>query len=187
MADDTRVVEEARQGMERSLESLHRELSRIRTGRANPALLENVMVDYYGTPTPLKALATLSAPEARLITVQPFDRGAMDAIERAILKADLGLTTVNDGKLLRVPVPELTEERRRELVKVVKKLGEDHKVGVRSARREAIAMLKELEKEHELSEDDSRRAQKKVQDLTNEYIGKVDTAVEVKEEDILQI
>jgi ribosome recycling factor len=187
MADDDLVAQEARQGMEKSLEGLHRELTKIRTGRANPAILEAVMVDYYGTPTPLKSLATLSAPEARLLTVQPFDPGSLEAVEKAVLKSDLGLTPANDGKMLRIPVPELTEERRRELVKHVKKIGEDHKLGVRGARRDSIALVKDLEKEHEMSEDDSHRVQKKIQDLTDEYVKKIDEVIATKEEDILRI
>ena len=187
MADDELVLDEARQGMAKSFEGLERDLVKIRTGRANPALLEGVMVDYYGTPTPLKSLATLSAPEARLLTIQPFDPGAIEAIEKGVLKADLGLTPVNDGKILRVPIPELTEERRRDLVKLVKKTGEDHKIGVRGARRDAIAMLKDLEKSHEISEDESRHSQKRVQDLTDEFVKKIDEVVSTKEEDILKI
>ena len=187
MSEEDVVLDEARQGMAKSLESLQHEIASIRTGRANPVLLEGLMIDYYGTPTPLRSLATLSAPEARLLTVQPFDPGAADAIEKAILNSDLGLTAVNEGKILRVPVPELTEERRRELVKRAKKSGEEHKLGVRGSRREAIAMLKEFEKEGELSKDESRRAQTKVQDLTDEYIAKIDQAIASKEEEILRI
>lgn len=181
------VLQEAEQAMNRSVESLHHELSRIRTGRANPALLDGIMVEYYGTPTPLKQLATLNAPEPRLLTVTPFDPSAIAAIERAVLKADLGLSPVNDGKLLRVPIPELTEERRRELVKHCKKIGEDHKLGIRSARRDAIAMIKDLEKDKEINEDDSRRAQKRIQDLTDEYAAKIDQEAAHKEEEILRI
>jgi ribosome recycling factor len=187
MADGESTQEEARQGMAKSLEALQYEIAKIRTGRAHPGILEGIMVDYYGTSTPLKALATLSAPEARLLTVQPFDPGAIEAIEKAILRSDLGLTAVNEGKLLRVPVPELTEERRLELVKQVKKCGEDHKLGVRHSRRDGIAALKELEKSSELSKDDVRRVQKKVQDLTDEYIQKIDQAIAAKEEEILRI
>ena len=143
MADEDLVLEEARELMEKTMESLHIDLSKIRTGRANPGLIENLNVDYYGTPTRLRSLATLSAPEPRLLIVQPFDPSGMDAIERAILKAEMGLSPINDGKVLRVPVPELTEERRRDLVKSVKKIAEDHKLGVRHARRDAIAMLKD--------------------------------------------
>ena len=187
MADDDAVLEDARQGMGKSLDSLLADIAKIRTGRANPALLEGVMVDYYGTPTLLKSLATLSAPEARLLTVQPFDPGAIEAIEKAILRSNLGLSPANDGKILRVPVPELTEERRRELVKQAKKIGEEHKLGVRHSRRDAIALLKDFEKDSELSKDDSRGAQKRVQELTDEFIQKIDQAIASKEEEILRI
>ena len=187
MTDDGTVIEESRSAMQKSLESLQRDMSRVRTGRANPAILDGVSVDYYGTATPLKSLASISVPEVRLIAVQPFDPSAIAEIERAILKADLGLSPVNDGKLLRVPIPELSEERRRELVKQIKKMGEDHKLGIRSARRDAIALLKDLEKDGELTKDDSRRAQKKVQDLTDEFSKRTDEAVEAKEEEVLRI
>ena len=181
------VLGESKAAMEKSLHSLQHEISKIRTGRANPVLLESVNVDYYGTPTPLKKLATINAPEARLLTVQPFDASVLVAIERAILKSDLGLTPANDGKLLRLPIPELTEERRRELVKQVKKFGEDHKVGVRSARRDGVSMLKDLEKDGDLTEDESRGGQKRVQELTDEYVSKIDDALAVKEAEILRI
>ncbi len=187
MTDDGTVIEESRSAMQKSLESLQRDMSRVRTGRANPAILDGVSVDYYGTATPLKSLASISVPEVRLIAVQPFDPSAIAEIERAILKADLGLSPVNDGKLLRVPIPELSEERRRELVKQIKKMGEDHKLGIRSARRDAIALLKDLEKDGDLTKDDSHRAQKKVQDLTDEFSKRTDEAVEAKEEEILRI
>ncbi len=187
MADEELIVDEARSGMERSLDSLSRDIAKVRTGRANPALLEALQVDYFGTPTPLKSLSTLNAPEARLLTIQPFDPGAIGEIERAILKSGLGLSPISDGKLLRVPIPELTEERRRDLVKQVKKLAEEHKLGVRSARRDAITMIKEMEKEGETSKDDSRRIQKKLQDLTDEYVKKIDATEEAKEAEILTI
>lgn len=181
------VLDEARQAMQRSLESLERDMARVRTGRANPALLEGVSVDYYGTATPLQQLATINAADARLLVVQPFDPSALDEIERAILKSDLGLTPQNDGKILRVPIPELTEERRREFVKLLKKMSEEHKVGVRNARRDAIAMLKEFEKAKDISEDDSHRAQKQVQDLTDDFTRKIDEGSHAKEEEILRI
>ena len=187
MADEDIVVEEAKRGMAKSLDSLQRDMSRIRTGRANPALLEVVSVVYYGTPTPLRQVATLNAPEPRLLTVQPFDPSSLSDIERAILKADLGLSPVNDGKILRVPIPELTEERRRALVKQIKKMSEDHKVGIRSARRDAVALIKDLEKEGDVNKDDSRRVQKKIQDLTDEFVEKVDQAAAAKEQEILQV
>jgi ribosome recycling factor len=187
-AEDVQLVlDEARAGMERSLESLRHDTGRVRTGRASPSVLEGVVVEYYGAATPLQQLATVNVADARLLTVQPFDPSALDEIERAILKADLGLSPMNDGKILRIPIPELTEERRREFVKQVKKMAEDHKVGVRGARRDAIAMLKELEKDKEISEDDSRRAQKSVQDLTDEFNAKVDELAAHKEREILHI
>ena len=189
MADEdvALVLDEAREAMQKSLESLQRDLSRIRSGRASPTLLDGVHVDYYGTATPLKSLATVNVTEPRLITVQPFDKSSLGEIERAILKADLGLTPASDGKLLRVPVPELTEERRRELVKQVKKMAEEHKVGVRNARRDALSMLKDLQKDGEINEDASRQAQKKAQTLTDDFSARVDGAVEAKEEEILTI
>jgi len=174
------VLSEARDGMQR-------DLARVRTGRANPAILDGVVVDYYGSSTALRQLAAIHVADARLLTVQPFDRSAADAIERGILKANLGLSPINDGKILRVPIPELTEERRREMVKQLKKSAEEHKVAVRGARRDAIAMLKDLENDGDVSADDSRRAQKKVQDLTDEYTGKIDALLAAKEEEILRV
>ena len=187
MADEHPILDQARAGMARSFESLQRDMSRIRTGRASPALLDGVTVDYYGTPTPLKQLSTVNTPEARLITVQPFDPSSVAEIERAILKADLGLTPINDGKILRVPIPELTEERRKELVKQIKKMGEEHKVGVRGVRRDGIANIKDREKASDLTEDDSHRLQKRVQDLTDEFGEKIDQAVSTKEQEILTV
>jgi ribosome recycling factor len=190
MADEDLVLEEAEDAMKKSLEALQRDVAKIRTSRANPVLLEGVMVDYYGVPTPLKKLATITAPEPRLLVVQPFDPsgiGGIGGIERAIQIADLGLSPINDGKVLRLPVPELTEERRRELVKTVKKMGEGHKTGVRGGRRDAISMLKDMQKSGELPEDDSKRAQKKIQDLHDVYIEKVDAVIAAKEEEILHI
>lgn len=181
------VLDEARQAMAKSVDSLQRELAKIRTGRANPVLIEGIAVDYYGTPTPLKQLATIAAPEVRLLVIQPFDPGGRDAIERALLKADLGLTPNSDGKVIRLPIPELTEERRRELVRVVKKLGEEHKVGVRGGRRDGVSMLKDLEKSGDVNKDDSRRGQKQIQDMTDEYTKKVDELLESKEQEILTL
>jgi ribosome recycling factor len=187
MPESDVVLEEARQAMQKSVDGLHRELGRIRTGRANPALLDGVMVDYYGTPTPLKALATLHAPEARLLTLSAFDPSTLPAIEKAILKADLGLKPVNDGKLLRVPIPELTEERRKEFVKLTRKHCEDHKLGVRHARRDALALLKELEDSGDVDADEARRLQKKIQDLTDQFVKSIDQEANRKEEEILRI
>ncbi len=186
--EDLELVDaEAREGMQKSLGGLHHELSKVRTGRANPILLEGLQVEYYGASTPIKQLATISAPEPRLLTIQPFDTTAINEIERSILKADIGLTPSNDGKIVRVPIPELTEERRKDMVKQLKKIGEEHKVGVRSARRDAIAMLKDLQKDKTISEDDAKKAQKKTQAMTDEFVAEIDKAMEIKEEEILQI
>jgi ribosome recycling factor len=181
------VLSEARQEMHKSISGLAHDLSKIRTGRANPALLEGLQVDYYGTPTPLKKLAQLNAPEARLITIQPFDRSAISEIEKAIHRANLGVSPVSDGKIVRVPIPELTEERRKDLAKQVKKLGEDHKVGVRNARRDAIATVKDFQKDGDLAEDDARHLTEKVQKLTDDFIGQIDKAVESKEAELLKV
>ncbi len=189
MADEevTLVLDEAKGDMDRAVRSLGAELQKVRTGRANPALLEGVQVDYYGTPTPLNQLATLSAPDPRLIVVSPFDKGSLGDVERAIQAADLGLTPSNDGKVIRLPIPPLTEERRKELVKQIKKTAEEHKIGVREARRSAVSMLKDLEGEGSVPADDRRRAEKTVQDLTDQFIGKIDTMTQEKEEEILQV
>jgi ribosome recycling factor len=181
------VLDEARDAMKKSVEGLQKELARIRTGRANPSLLDSVQVDYYGALTPLNKLATVSAPEARLIVVQPFDPRGISDIERAILKADLGLSTVSDGKILRVPIPELTEERRKALVKTAKKACEEHKVGVRGARRDALALVKQMEKDGEVSEDDAHRASTQIQTLTDDFTKKLDDVLAAKEKDILHI
>ena len=187
-AEDLEVVlEEAREAMRKSLESLQRDMGRVRTGRANPGLLDGVQVDYYGSATALQQLATITVADARLLTIQPFDPQVLDAIERAILTANLGLSPVNDGKILRVPIPELTEERRREFVKQIKRMSEEHKVGVRNARRDAISMLKDLEKDKSVSQDKSRATQKKVQDLTDDYSKQIEEAYDAKEQEILRI
>lgn len=189
MADESTdlVLSEAKDGMQKSLAGFTHDLAKVRTGRANPALLEGLTVDYYGTPTPIKKLAQLNAPEARLITIQPFDRSAISEIEKAIHKANLGFSPVSDGKIVRVPIPELTEERRKDLVKQVKKLGEDHKVGVRNARRDAIAMVKEFQKDGDLAEDDARHLTEKVQKLTDDFIAQIDKAVEAKEAELMKV
>jgi ribosome recycling factor len=185
MTDD--VIEELRKEMERTAGALRKDLSHTRTGRASTALLEGITVEYYGTRTPLNQLAGLSAPEPRLLVIQPYDKSVLHEIERAILQTDLGLVPVNDGKILRVPIPELTEERRRELVKHVRKMAEDYRVSVRSHRRDAIDLLKSLEKDKEITEDDLRRAQEKVQDLTKVYIERVDQILKVKEDEIMEV
>ena len=181
------VLASARDGMEKSIASYRHDLQRVRTGRANPQLLDGVRVDYYGTPTPLNQLANVTTPDPRLLVVSPYDKGALQAIEKAIQAANLGFSPTNDGKLVRIPIPALTEERRKELVKQVHKLAEEHKLGVREARREALQFLKELEAEGELPADDKHRADKKVQDLTDDYVKKIDEITAAKEKDILQV
>ncbi len=185
--DSGSVIETASSEMDKALRSLRIDLQKIRTGRANPALLDGVQVDYYGTPTPLNQLANLTAPEPSLIVISPYDKGALGAIERAIQSSDLGLTPNNDGKVVRIPIPPLTEERRKELVKQVKKLGEEHKIGLREARRSALARLKELESGSGLSSDDRHRADKQVQDLTDAHVKEIDETTAQKEEEVLQV
>lgn len=184
MIDETK--QEAKEAMEKSLAALGREFNRVRTGRATPALLEGVRADYYGSPTPLNQMAGVSIPEPRLILIQPWDPKSCEAIEKAILKSDLGLTPMSDGKVVRISIPPLTEERRKELVKVVRKMGEDCKVAIRNARRDANELLKEYKKEGEISEDDSFRGQEQVQKLTDEYVAKVDEVLAEKEKEILE-
>jgi ribosome recycling factor len=181
------VIEELRQEGERTINALRRDLARTRTGRASTALLEGITVDYYGTRTPLNQLAGLSAPEPRLLIIQPYDKTALTQIERAILQSDLGLVPMNDGKILRVPIPELTEERRRELVKHVRKVAEDYRVSVRNHRRDAIDLLKSLQKDKEITEDDLRRAQEKAQEITKMHIERIDQILKAKEDEIMEV
>lgn len=173
--------------MDQSVGALRKELAKVRTGRASTALLEHIVVEYYGATTPLNQLATLSAPEPRLLVVQPYDRSAMGDIEKAILKSDLGLTPNNDGKIIRVPIPQLTEERRKELVKHVKKIAEEFRVSVRNHRRVAVEQLKEAEKKKEITADDSKHGHDRVQKITDEYIGRIDKIVKAKEEEIMEV
>jgi ribosome recycling factor len=183
--DLAEALELAKEGMDKSVRSLRAELQRVRTGRASTALLDGVQVDYYGAPTPLNQLANLTTPDPRLIVVSPYDKSSIQAIEKAIQGSDLGLTPSNDGKVVRIPVPPLTEERRKELVKHVHRLAEDHKVGVREARRDALALLKELE--GDFSQDDVHREEKRVQGLTAEFVKRIEELVAQKEEEILQV
>lgn len=173
--------------MEKSLDSLVRELAVIRTGRASLSILDGITVEYYDAATPLNQLATLSVPESRLIVIQPWDTSVIKEIEKAIMRSDLGLTPSNDGKVIRIPIPPLTEERRVQLVKVVKRHGEDCKVAVRNIRRDAISDAKEFEKEKMISEDDLRRAQDEIQKITDRFIDKVDETVQNKEKEILEV
>jgi ribosome recycling factor len=185
--DAAMVYDEAKGAMEKSLKSLRQELQKVRTGRASTALLDGIQVDYYGTPTPLNQLANLSSPDPRLIVISPYDKGAMSGIEKAILTSDLGLTPSNDGKVVRIPIPPLTEQRRKELVKHVHRLAEDHKVGVREARRDALTMLKDLEGEGAIPADDRRREEKRIQTLTDDYSKKIEETSAQKEQEILQV
>jgi ribosome recycling factor len=173
--------------MEGSVAALRKELARVRTGRASTSLLESVVVEYYGASTPLNQLATLSAPEPRLLVIQPFDRNALGDIEKAILKGDLGLTPANDGKIIRVPIPQLTEERRKDLVKHVKKIAEEFRVSIRNHRRLAIEQLKEAEKKKEITADDFKHGQDRVQKITDEFVGRVDKVLKIKEEEIMEV
>jgi ribosome recycling factor len=160
---------DAKRRMDRSIEATHNEFNSIRTGRASPALLDRIVIDYYGTPTPLKSLASISAPEARMLTVQPFDPGAMKSIERAIQESDLGLTPSNDGKIIRLPIPTLTEERRKELVKVVRRVGEEGKVAIRNVRRDVLQHLRELVTNGDVGDEEVRGAEQQLLKVTDEH------------------
>jgi ribosome recycling factor len=178
---------DAKRRMDRSIEATHNEFNSIRTGRASPALLDRIMIDYYGTPTPLKSLASISAPEARLLVVQPFDPGAIKNIERAVQESDLGLTPSNDGKVVRLPIPALTEERRKDLVKVVRRVAEDGKVAIRNVRRDVMQHLKELVVNGEVGDDEERRAEQQVQKITDEHTKSIDDLLKVKEAEIMEV
>ncbi|MGD9056513.1 MAG: ribosome recycling factor [Desulfobacterales bacterium] len=184
MIDD--IYQETTDNMSKSVEALSRELNRVRTGRASLSILDGIKVDYYGTLTPLNQMATLAVPESRLITIQPWDVSVIKDIEKALLKSDLGLTPANDGKLIRISIPPLTEERRKELVKVVHKMAEDYKVSVRNARRDANELLKSLKKDGDISEDEAFKSQEKVQKITDEHIERIDECCQEKEKEILE-
>jgi len=181
------VVKTASAKMDKTLEVLKSEFSKVRTGRASATLLDPIMVDYYGTPTPLNQVGTLSVPEPRLITVQPWERNLIPQIEKAILKSDLGLNPSSDGQIIRIPLPPLTEERRKELCKHVKRLGEDAKVAIRTVRRDGNDELKKLEKNKDISEDELKRGEKEIQDITDQHVKKVDELVSHKEKDVMEI
>jgi ribosome recycling factor len=184
---DEKTYTETLAKMEKTLSSLKTDLNKIRTGRASLALFDDIRVDYYGTPTPLNQMATLSIPEPRLITVQPWDASIMGEIEKAILKSELGVTPANDGKIIRITIPRLTEERRKELVKVVKKMAEGAKVAVRNIRREANDQLKAWEKNKKISQDQLHQWMDKVQKSTDQFIERVDSVLAAKEKEILEI
>lgn len=182
-----KVSAELEKKMNTSLEAFRKELNSIRTGRASLSILDGINVQYYGVPTPLNQVATLSVPESRLITIQPWDTSVIGEVEKAILKSDLGLTPANDGRTVKIPIPPLTEERRKQLVRVVKKMGEDCKVAIRNIRREGNDDLKSLEKDKSISEDDLRRAQDQVQKLTDRFISMADQVSAQKEKEVMEV
>jgi ribosome recycling factor len=181
------LLEDARGRMLKSVESTRHEFGSIRTGRASPALLDRIVVDYYGTSTPLKQLATISAPEPRLLTLQPYDKSSIKAIERSILESDIGLTPSNDGNLIRLGIPELTEERRRQLVKVVRHIAEEGRVAIRNVRRDVMHDLRELKEAGEAGSDDEHRAEVELQKVTDARIHELDESLKLKEEEILEV
>ena len=181
------LIQDATRRMDKSVEAAQSEFSTLRTGRASPALLDRVQIDYYGQQTPLKQLATISAPEPRLLTIQPFDPNSVSTIERAIQESDLGLTPSNDGNVIRLQIPELNEERRRDLVKVVHNVAEEGRVAVRNIRRDCMHDLRELKKEGEAGEDDERRAESALQKQTDEAIAEIDALLKGKEAEILEV
>lgn len=181
------LIQDARDRMHKSVESTRHEFGSVRTGRASPALLDRITVDYYGTATPLKQLATINAPEARLLAIQPFDKSSIKAIERAILESDIGLTPSNDGKLIRLSIPELTEERRRQLVKVVRHIAEEGRVAIRRVRRDVMHDLRELKESGEAGSDDEHRAEQELQKVTDMRIAELDALLKAKEEEILEV
>jgi ribosome recycling factor len=180
------LYDDAREGMGKSIDALKNEFKKVRTGRASLALFEGIKVSYYGTPTPLNQIASLSVPESRLILIQPWDQSVIGEIEKEILRSELGLTPMNDGKVIRVSIPPLTEQRRKELVKVVHKIAEEYRVSIRNIRRDTNELLKGLKKDGEIAEDDFYRAQDKVQKITDDYIRLVDQTYREKEKEILE-
>ena len=181
------LMQDATRRMDRSIEATRSEFNSVRTGRASPALLDRIQIDYYGQRTPLKQLATINAPEPRLLTVQPFDPSSLKMIERAIQESDLGLTPSNDGKVIRLPIPQLTEERRKELVKRVRHMGEEGKIAIRNVRRDVMHHLKELVHDGEVGDDEERRAEDRVQKLTDEHTKAIDELLKHKEAEIMEV
>lgn len=181
------VLDDLNREMEKTVAAFRRELARIRTGRASTALLDAIHPEYYGTKTPLKQLATVNAPEPRLLVVQPYDKAALAAIEKAIQQSDLGLNPMSDGKILRIPIPELTEERRKEIVRHVRKIAEEFRVSVRAHRHDALELLKEMVKDKSLTEDESHRAREKIEAQTKTYLDRVDEVLKAKEKEVLEV
>jgi ribosome recycling factor len=181
------LIDDAKRRMDKSVDATVHEFNTVRTGRASTGLLDRIHVEYYGQKTPLKQLATINVPEPRLLTIQPFDPSTLKSIERAIQESDLGLTPSNDGRIVRLPIPQLTEERRKELVKVVRHLAEEGRVAVRNVRRDVMHDLKELVRDGEVGDDEERRAEERVQKLTNEHVTRIDELLKRKEEEILEV
>ncbi|MDD2585225.1 MAG: ribosome recycling factor [Syntrophomonadaceae bacterium] len=181
------IIADAEDKMKKSIDFFTKDLATLRAGRANPAMVDKMMVDYYGEPTPLNQLANITVPEARLLVIQPWDKSSIPNIEKAILKSDLGVNPTNDGNVIRIAIPQLTEERRKDLVKVVKKKGEEGKVAIRNIRREANDMLKSSEKEKLFSEDEGKRGMDSIQKVTDKYIKDIDLILQAKEKDILEV
>jgi ribosome recycling factor len=181
------LLADAREHMGKSVEATRSKFNSVRTGRASPALLDRIVVDYYGTQTPLKQLATLHAPEARLLTIQPYDKSSMKAIERSIQESDLGLTPNNDGQIIRLQIPEMTEERRREMVKVARHVAEEGRVAIRNIRRDVMHDLRELREAGDAGSDEEHRAEEALQKLTDEKIAELDAALKAKEAEILEV
>ena len=181
------ITSDAETGMKKAVDSFKRDLQKIRTGRANTSMLDGIKVDYYGTPTPVNQVATVTVVDARLITIKPWEKNMIPVIDKAIRASDLGLNPVPDSDLVRLPIPALTQERRKELAKVVKKMTEEARVAVRAARRDAMDMVKEYEKDGEITEDEKKLGEKKVQDLTDKSIATVDQVAEAKEKEIMEL
>jgi ribosome recycling factor len=181
------VHHDAEERMNKALAALDRDFAKLRTGRASTALVDDIRVDYYGTPTPVNQLASVSVPDSRTLSIQPWDRGAFALVEKAILKSDLGLTPINDGKIIRISIPPLTEERRKELVKVARKYTEEAKVAVRNIRRDANEALKKREKDKQTSEDESKKSQDAIQKLTDAFVARADRQCRDKEKEIMEI
>lgn len=181
------ISNDAEEGMKKAIDSFKRDLTKIRTGRANTAMLDNIKVDYYGTPTPVNQVATVQVVDARLITVKPWEKTMLPVIDKAIRASDLGINPVSDSELVRLPIPPLTQERRKELAKAVKKQSEEARVAVRSARRDAMDMIKDAEKEKTISEDDRKTGEKRVQDLTDKYVAMIDSISDAKEKEIMEL
>jgi len=181
------IIDLARSEMEKAVEAFRHELTRVRTGRASTGLVEGLQVNYYGAKTPIRQVASLAAPEPRLIIITPYDKTALQEIEKAIQNSDLGLTPQNDGKIIRIPIPELTQDRRKELVKHIKKTAEDYRVSVRNHRRDANDMLKDVHKDKKITEDELRAAEAKVQQFTTEFIEKIDKILAAKDAEIMEV